>query len=41
MDVDVDGAPDAYGPPGMETLDILLNAHYLNRADKEIVGLFD
>ncbi len=38
MDVDVDGAPNAYGPPGMETLDILLNAHYLNRADKEIVG---
>ncbi len=25
-------------PPGMQTLDILLNAHYLNRADKEIVG---
>jgi hypothetical protein len=38
MDVDVDGAPNAYGPPGMQTLDILLNAHYLNRADKEIVG---
>ena len=38
MDVDVDGAPNAYGPPGMETLDILLSAHYLNRADKEIVG---
>jgi hypothetical protein len=38
MDVDVDGAPNAYGPPGRETLDILLNAHYLNRADKEIVG---
>ena len=38
MDVDVDGAPNAYGPPGTETLDILLNAHYLNRADKEIVG---
>jgi hypothetical protein len=38
MDVDVDGAPNAYGPPGKETLDILLNAHYLNRADKEIVG---
>ena len=38
MDVDVDGAPNAYGPPGKETLDILLDAHYLNRADKEIVG---
>jgi hypothetical protein len=38
MDVDVDGAPNAYGPPGTETLDYLLNAHYLNRADKEIVG---
>lgn len=38
MDVDVDGAPNAYGPPGKSTLDILLNAHYLNRADKELVG---
>jgi hypothetical protein len=38
MDVDVDGAPNAYGPPGMQTLDILLNAHYLNRTNKEIVG---
>ena len=38
MDVDVDGAPNAYGPPGKQTLDFLLNAHYLNRADKEIVG---
>lgn len=38
MDVDVDGAPDAYGPPGKQTLDSLLDAHYLNRADKPIVG---
>lgn len=38
MDVDVDGAPNAYGPPGTQTLDVLLNAHYLNRADKQIVG---
>ena len=38
MDVDVDGAPNAYGPPGMQTLDIPLNAHYLNRADRKIVG---
>lgn len=38
MDVDVDGAPNAYGPSGKPTLDNLLDAHYLNRADKEIVG---
>ena len=38
MDVDVDGAPNAYGPTDKETLDVLLDAHYLNRADKEIVG---
>ena len=38
MDVDVDGAPNAYGPPSKETLDNLSDAHYLNRADKEIVG---
>jgi len=38
MNVDVDGAPNAYGPPGMETLDILQNAHYHNRADRKIVG---
>ncbi len=38
MDVDVDGAPNAYGPPGMETLDILQNAHYLNRMHGKIVG---
>ncbi len=38
MDVDVDGAPNAYGPPGKQALDVLLDAHYLNRADKEIVG---
>ena len=38
MDVDVDGAPNAYGPPGTRTLDFLVNAHYLNRADNEIVG---
>jgi hypothetical protein len=38
MDVDVDGAPNAYGPPGVEALDILLNGHYLNRTDQEIVG---
>lgn len=38
MDVDVDGAPNAYGPPGKTALDTLLDAHYLNRADKPIVG---
>src|ERR1039458_6681858 len=38
MDVDVDGAPNAYGPTDKETLDTLLDAHYLNRADQPIVG---
>src|ERR1700692_4718935 len=38
MDVDVDGAPNAYGPPGKPTLDVLMNAHYLERADQAIVG---
>lgn len=38
MDVDVDGAPNAYGPPGKPALDVLLNAHYRNRADEPIVG---
>ncbi len=38
MDVDVDGAPNAYGPPNKPTLDILLDAHDLNRADRKIVG---
>lgn len=38
MDVDVDGAPNAYGPPNKETLDFLQNAHYLNRENQEIVG---
>jgi hypothetical protein len=38
MDVDVDGAPNAYGPPGVPTLDLPINAHYLDRADEKIVG---
>jgi hypothetical protein len=38
MDVDVDGAPNAYGPPGKPTLDVLMNAHYLERGDEAIVG---
>ncbi len=38
MDVDVDGAPNAYGPAGKPTLDSLMNAHYLERSDQAIVG---
>ena len=38
MDVDVDGAPNAYGPTDKQTLDVLLDAHYLNRANEPIVG---
>ncbi|MGI4826986.1 MAG: hypothetical protein ACRYFU_02170 [Janthinobacterium lividum] len=38
MDVDVDGAPNAYGPPGSHTLDKLKNAHYRGRPGAEIVG---
>ena len=38
MDVDVDGAPNAYGPPGSPTLDVLKNAHYRGRRGAEIVG---
>ncbi len=38
MDVDVDGAPNAYGPPGSNTLDDLGDAHYRRRKDAEIVG---
>jgi hypothetical protein len=38
MDVDVDGAPNAYGPPGKETLDELRNAHYRGKRGAEIVG---
>jgi len=38
MDVDVDGAPNAYGPPGKPVLDTLSDAHYLNRMDQPIVG---
>ncbi len=38
MDVDVDGAPNAYGPPGSRTLDELRNAHYRRRKHAEIVG---
>jgi hypothetical protein len=38
MDVDVDGAPNAYGPPGKPALDILIDAHRLNRKDQPVVG---
>jgi hypothetical protein len=38
MDVDVDGAPNAYGPPGSDTLDNLRDAHYRRRPNAEIVG---
>jgi hypothetical protein len=38
MDVDVDGAPNAYGPVGAKTLDELRNAHYRGHKHAEIVG---
>jgi hypothetical protein len=38
MDVDVDGAPNAYGPPGKPTLDYPKNAHLEGRRHAEIVG---
>lgn len=38
MDVDVDGAPTAYGPSGKKTLDYLKNAHLHARPDGPIVG---
>jgi hypothetical protein len=38
MDVDVDGAPNAYGPPGTHPLDVLKDARYEGRRGGEIVG---
>ena len=38
MDVDVDGAPNAYGPPGSRALDSLKHAHYRGWRGAEIVG---
>jgi len=38
MDVDVDGAPTAYGPKGKPTLDYLKNAHLQGRPWAPIVG---
>ena len=38
MDVDVDGAPNAYGPPGSKALDSLNHAHYRGWQEADIVG---
>jgi hypothetical protein len=38
MDVDVDGAPRAYGPRGKKTLDYLKNAHTMGDLKAPIVG---
>jgi hypothetical protein len=38
MDVDVDGAPNAYGPAGTHPLDIPRDAHYRGRKHAQIVG---
>ena len=38
MDVDVDGAPNAYGPPGSRALDSLKHAHYRGWKGAAIVG---
>ena len=38
MDVDVDGAPRAYGPEGSDTLDFLRNAHSMGRPEAPVVG---
>ncbi|SRR5579871_1975524 len=38
MDTDVDGAPNAYGPPGMPALDDEENAHADGQLDREVVG---
>lgn len=38
MDVDVDGAPRAYGPPGSHALDYLYNAHAQGRINAPVVG---
>ncbi len=38
MDVDVDGSPNAYGPPGSKALDSLKHAHYRGIRNAEIVG---
>ena len=38
MAIDVDGAPNAYGPPGKPALDFELNAHEGAKASGKIVG---
>ncbi len=38
MDVDVDGAPNAYGPPGSHALDSLKHARYRGWKTGDIVG---
>ena len=38
MDVDVDGAPNAYGPRGKKTLDVLKNSRLQGKRGAEIVG---
>ncbi len=38
MDVDVDGAPNAYGPRGKKTLDVLKNSRLEGKRHGEIVG---
>lgn len=38
MDVDVDGAPRAYGPRGRKTLDVLRHAHHMGHLDEPVVG---
>jgi hypothetical protein len=38
MNVDVDGSPKAYGPPGSDTLDDLRNAHSMGDPNAPIVG---
>lgn len=38
MDVDVDGAPRAYGPPGTKALDSLKHAHVHARMSAPVVG---
>jgi hypothetical protein len=38
MDVDVDGAPRAYGPPGSKALDRLRHAHTMGDLNAPVVG---
>lgn len=38
MDVDVDGAPRAYGPPGTKALDRLRHAHFHGDLNAPVVG---